>query len=267
MNAPSPMVAETQTSARGRVAIDHVEIVFGSGKNLTQALAPVTLDLEPGTFTALIGPSGCGKSTLMNAIAGFVFPSQGRICVDGVDVKGPDPEVGVIFQQYALFPWFTALGNVKFALKRLGLDREELDRRAREALAEVGLAGQELKYPGQLSGGMKQRVAIARTFSGAPKVMLMDEPFGALDAQTRISMHGLLMRIWQAHRATVLFITHDVDEALVLADRVHVMSRAPGRIIKTFDIAHARPRSAADFDMEQMRMRSEIHRLLRPPEE
>ncbi|MBM3607670.1 MAG: ABC transporter ATP-binding protein [Alphaproteobacteria bacterium] len=263
LRPPAPAAA----LSRGHVAIQDVEIIFRNGRNETQALAPVTLDLEPGTFTALIGPSGCGKSTLMNAIAGFVFPSAGRIDVNGVPVKGPDPEVGVIFQQYALFPWFTALGNVKFALKRFGLARDELERRAREALAETGLAGQEMKYPGQLSGGMKQRVAIARTFSGAPKVLLMDEPFGALDAQTRISMHTLLMRVWQAHRATVLFITHDVDEALVLADRVYVMSRAPGRIIKTFDITHTRPRSAADFDMEQMRMRSDIHRLLRPPDE
>jgi len=253
-------------STPGHVRIDGLEIVFQSGRERTYALAPTMLELAPGTFTALIGPSGCGKSTLMNAVAGFVAPTSGAITIDGEPVKGPNPEVGIIFQQYALFPWFTALGNVKFALRRHKYRADELERRAKAALAEVGLAGQENKYPGQLSGGMKQRVAIARTFSGAPKVMLMDEPFGALDAQTRITMHDLLMRVWQTHRATVLFITHDVDEAIILADRVHVMSRAPGRIIATYDINQARPRSAADFDMEQMRMRSEIHRLLRPPE-
>jgi NitT/TauT family transport system ATP-binding protein len=249
---------------RGRVEIDGVEIAFHGKAGATLALAKTTLSLEPGTFTALIGPSGCGKSTLMNAVAGFVSPTVGVIRIDGNPVSGPDPEVGVIFQQYALFPWFTALGNVKFALKRFGLDAKELDVRARGALAEVGLAGQERKYPGQLSGGMKQRVAIARTFSGAPKVLLMDEPFGALDAQTRISMHDLLMNVWNAHRTTVLFITHDVDEALILADRIHVMSAAPGRIVRTLEVRQPRPRSLADFDATQLGMRAEIHRLLRP---
>jgi NitT/TauT family transport system ATP-binding protein len=263
MNEPSLNSGISSVAPHGHVAIDNVEIVFGAGRNRTHAVAPTTIELGPGTFTALIGPSGCGKSTLMNAVAGFVAPSAGVIRIDDEPVKGPNPEVGIIFQQYALFPWFTALGNVKFALKRFGLARAEEERRARLALAEVGLEGQERKYPGQLSGGMKQRVAIARTFSGAPKLLLMDEPFGALDAQTRITMHDLLMGVWEAHKATVLFITHDVDEALILADRIHVMSQAPGRIIETFDITEPRPRSLADFGHEQLRLRSEIHRLLR----
>lgn len=249
---------------RGLVRIDQVAIEFAGSNGPVAALLPTDLDLAPATFTALIGPSGCGKSTLLNAVAGFVTPSQGQILIDGAPVLGPDPEVGVIFQQYALFPWFSARGNVDFALKRLSLSREEREGRALDMLREVGLQGQERKFPGQLSGGMKQRVAIARTFAGEPKVLLMDEPFGALDAQTRITMHDLLMRIWQKHAATVLFVTHDVDEALVLADRIHVMSGAPGRIIRSFDLHHSRPRSAARFDAELLRLRSEILELLRP---
>jgi NitT/TauT family transport system ATP-binding protein len=262
------MVATLRSAPlRGRVEIDGVEIAFHGKAGATLALARTTLTVEPGTFTALIGPSGCGKSTLMNAVAGFVSPTAGAIRIDGNPVSGPDPEVGVIFQQYALFPWFTALGNVKFALKRFGLDGKELDVRARGALAEVGLAGQERKYPGQLSGGMKQRVAIARTFSGAPKGSSISSTFGALDAQTRMSMHDLLMNVWNAHRTTVLFITHDVDEALILADRIHVMSAAPGRIVRTLEVNQPRPRSLAEFDSAQLGMRAEIHRLLRPAPE
>ncbi|SFH69350.1 ABC transporter ATP-binding protein [Albimonas pacifica] len=254
---------DTRGPERGLVEIDHVAIDFPGKGGATRALTSTALRLEPGTFTAIIGPSGCGKSTLMNAVGGFLAPSEGQIRVDGKPVAGPDPEVGVIFQQYALFPWFTALGNVKFALRRLGLPRAELEARARAALAEVGLAGQERKYPGQLSGGMKQRVAIARTFAAGPKALLMDEPFGALDAQTRSRMHELLTQVWRAHRATVLFITHDVDEALVLADRIHVMSPAPGRIVETLDLDQPRPRSAARFDEVQLAARARILDLLR----
>jgi NitT/TauT family transport system ATP-binding protein len=163
-----------------------------------------------------------------------------------------------------LFPWFSAIGNVKFALRRFKLERAELERRARTALAEVGLQNQVLKYPGQLSGGMKQRVAIARTLSLEPKVLLMDEPFGALDAQTRLTMHRLLLKVWESHRPTVLFVTHDVDEGLLLADRVHIMSSAPGKIIRTYDISTPRPRAVEDFDRDMMIMRAEILRLLKP---
>ena len=177
---------------RGRVEFRAVEIAFDGRRGPTPAVTRTTLTLEPGTFTAIIGPSGCGKSTLLNAAAGFIAPAHGEILVDGAPVRGPDPEVGVIFQQYALFPWLTALGNVDFALRRFGFSRAERRAKAMAALAEVGLRGQEKKFPGQLSGGMKQRVAIARTFAGQPKALLMDEPFGALDAQTRGSMHDLL---------------------------------------------------------------------------
>lgn len=250
----------------GRVVIEGVMISFlASGGGEVQALARTSLTLEPGSFTALIGPSGCGKSTLLNTVAGFVPPSAGSIRIDGNFVTGPSPDVGVVFQQYALFPWFTAIGNVEFALKRLGLSRTERRMRALGALEEVGLAERANTYPSQLSGGMKQRVALARTFASNPKVLLMDEPFGALDAQTRISMQELLLGIWDAHRTTVLFVTHDVDEALLLSDRVHVMSTGPGRIVESIEVGSKRPRSVETVDAHFIANRNQIMKLLRRP--
>ena len=252
------------TEARGHVAIEGVEVRFGAGRRSAVALAPTDLALRPGTFTALVGPSGCGKSTLLNAVGGFTAPTSGKVTIDGRKVTGPSPDVGVVFQAYGLFPWFTALGNVAFALKRLKLGRDELAERALRSLREVGLDRYARHYPAQLSGGMKQRVAIARTLAGEPKVLLMDEPFGALDAQTRFSMHELLLRVWDLHRATVLFVTHDVDEALLLADAVHVMSAGPGRVIRSYAVDVPRPRSAARFDAALVDIRAEILELLRP---
>ncbi|WP_102222876.1 ABC transporter ATP-binding protein [Acidimangrovimonas sediminis] len=254
----------TRMTAEGDVRVDDVAIRFKGKDGPVTALDRTTLRLRPGTFTALIGPSGCGKSTLMNAIGGFVAPSGGAITIDGAEVTGPSAKVGVIFQQYALFPWFTALGNVRFALRRFGLPRAQEIERAHAALAEVGLGAHAGKFPQQLSGGMKQRVAIARTFACGPKVLLMDEPFGALDAQTRLGMHDLLMGVWQKHRATVLFVTHDVDEALLLADDVHVMSQAPGRLIRQYHLPQPRPRAFNRSGSELLDIREEILGLLRP---
>jgi len=247
-------------SAPGDILIDGVSINFGK----VPALLPTSLHLAPGSFTALIGPSGCGKSTLMNAVGGFVPIAGGRITIDGAEIAGPGPDRGFVFQSYALFPWFSALGNVRFALKRLGLPRAELERRSLAALDEVGLASQAHKFPAQLSGGMKQRVAIARTLAGAPKALLMDEPFGALDAQTRLDMQEMLLRAWEKHRTTILFVTHDVDEALLLADTIHVLSASPGRVIRSYHVPAPRPRSAELFDHEMLAVRAEIIRLLRP---
>jgi NitT/TauT family transport system ATP-binding protein len=256
--------AQPASAGSGRVRIECATVHFrGAGGKRVEALAETDLTLEPGSFTALIGPSGCGKSTLLNAVAGFVPTSSGAIRVDERLVRGPDPEVGVVFQQYALFPWFTAIGNVEFALKRFHMSATERRKEAHIALDEVGLRGRERVYPGQLSGGMKQRVALARTLASKPKVLLMDEPFGALDAQTRVSMHELLLRVWDAHRTTVLFITHDVDEALVLSDRVHVMSAAPGKIIETIEVKSARPRSVDNVDQGYLANRNHIMGLLR----
>jgi NitT/TauT family transport system ATP-binding protein len=251
----------------GRVGVEDVVIRFATRQGEMTALDRTRLTLEPGTFTALIGPSGCGKSTLMNAIAGFVTPSEGQLTLDAAPITGPSNDVGVIFQQYALFPWFTALGNVRFGLKQFGLSQAEEHHRARAALDEVGLTAHADKYPQQLSGGMKQRVAIARTFVVEPKVLLMDEPFGALDAQTRITMHSLLMGVWQKHRATVLFVTHDVDEALLLADEVRVMSQAPGRMIRQYSLPQPRPRAFSRSGQDLLDIREEILGLLRPTED
>ncbi|GAA5232400.1 ABC transporter ATP-binding protein [Verticiella sediminum] len=247
----------------GKVEIRNLRITYRTTSGAGLALDDTDLDLEPGSFVSLIGPSGCGKSSLLNALGGFITPSGGSIHVDGKLVKQPTPEVGVIFQQYALFPWFTAMGNIVFALKRFGLAEAELRDRAMEALREVGLAQHAKKYPGQLSGGMKQRVAVARTLASQPRVLLMDEPFGALDAQTRLSMHELLLRVWERHRITVLFVTHDVDEALLLSDLVHVMSAAPGRIIRTIEVPTPRPRSVNDVDVDVLSRRTEILHCLK----
>ncbi len=247
----------------GLVECSGVSIRFKARGVWTEALAPTELRLAPGSFTALIGPSGCGKSTLLNAIAGFVQPAAGGVAVDGAPVTGPSPEVGVVFQQYALFPWFTARGNVEFALRRLGLRRAERRAEADAALAEVGLHGRGDAFPAQLSGGMKQRVALARTLAARPKVLLMDEPFGALDAQTRASMHELLLGVWERRRTTVLFVTHDVDEALTLADRIHVMAAGPGRIIETIELGDRATRDGPAY----MDHRRRIIALLRHREE
>ena len=251
---------------KGRVNIGAVSVVFGNTADKTVALATTDLKLNPGTFTALIGPSGCGKSTLLNAVAGFIEPTDGKIYVDSRQVHGPHPSVGVIFQSFALFPWFTALGNVEFALKRFGLDREERRKRAIAALEEVELLDHARKFPGQLSGGMKQRVAIARTLAADPDVLLMDEPFGALDAQTRLRMHELLTDIWMKRRKTVLFVTHDVDEALRLADVVYVMSASHGRIIEKVPVELERPRPIDRMGDDFLALRSSLIGMLRHDE-
>lgn len=206
------------------------------------------LEFRPGSFTALLGPSGCGKSTVLNLVAGFVRPTEGRVAAGSAPVRGPGPDRGVVFQHYALFPWRTARGNVEFALKRLGLPRAERRNRALAALAEVGLADGAEKYPAQLSGGMQQRVALARALAAEPDVLLMDEPFGALDALTRTRMQTLLRELWQRRGTTVLFVTHDIDEALALAERVVVLGGSPGRVVAD----HAVPAGPPDPDLRSL---------------
>ncbi len=194
------------------------------------ALDNVSLAVKDREFVALLGPSGCGKSTLLYLVGGFLPVEQGTIAVENQPVAGPGPDRGIVFQHFALFPWKTVMQNVLYGLEKLGLQRDERARRAREFIELVGLAGFEDSYPAQLSGGMKQRAAIARTLAIDPRVLLMDEPFGALDAQTRSLMQGELLRIWQGSRKTVIFVTHDVQEAVFLAERVAVMSARPGHI-------------------------------------
>jgi NitT/TauT family transport system ATP-binding protein len=195
------------------------------------ALEDVSLDIAAREFVALLGPSGCGKSTLLYLIGGFLPTETGRIFIEGKPIGAPGPDRGIVFQHFALFPWKTVRANVLYGLERMGLAREERERRAQSFIDLVGLTGFEDSYPSQLSGGMRQRTAIARTLAFDPKILLMDEPFGALDAQTRGLMQSELLSIWERTPKTVIFVTHDVQEAVYLADRVAVMSARPGRII------------------------------------
>jgi NitT/TauT family transport system ATP-binding protein len=194
------------------------------------ALDEVSLEIGAREFVALLGPSGCGKSTLLYLIGGFLPVEKGAIRIEGAPVAAPGPDRGVVFQHFALFPWRTVRANVRYGLEKLGLPREEQERRAQAHIEMVGLKGFEDSYPSQLSGGMKQRAALARTLAVDPKMLLMDEPFGALDAQTRSLMQAELVAIWQRTPKTVLFVTHDVQEAVRLAQRVVVMSARPGKI-------------------------------------
>jgi NitT/TauT family transport system ATP-binding protein len=199
------------------------------------ALENVSLEVREREFVALLGPSGCGKSTLLYLIGGFLPTESGRILVDGKPVAGPGPDRGIVFQNFALFPWKTVRKNVLYGLERQPMPRAEREKRAQDFIDLVGLSGFEDSYPSQLSGGMKQRAALARTLAFEPRTLLMDEPFGALDAQTRSLMQGELLAIWERARKTVIFVTHDVHEAVYLAERVAVMSARPGRIKAVVD--------------------------------
>jgi NitT/TauT family transport system ATP-binding protein len=232
------------TDATGRIEITDLGIVFGGNGRRVEAVRRFTLMTTPGEFVALLGPSGCGKSTVLNAVAGFVRPTAGRVVVDGELVTRPGADRGMVFQQHSLFPWKTVLGNVEFGLKMRGAGKAERRSQAYAYLSLVGLTGFERVYPWELSGGMQQRVGIARVLVNRPSVMLMDEPFGALDAQTRLAMQELLLRVWREVRTTVLFVTHDIDEALFLADRVVVMTARPGQIRDLVEVKLARPRAA-----------------------
>ena len=201
------------------------------------ALDNVSLSVRDREFVALLGPSGCGKSTLLYLVGGFLPVEAGSIVVEDRPVAGPGPDRGIVFQHFALFPWKTVLQNVLYGPEKLGLPKDERERRARDFIDLVGLAGFEDSYPSQLSGGMKQRAAIARTLAVDPRILLMDEPFGALDAQTRSLMQDELLRIWQRSRKTVIFVTHDVQEAVFLAERIAVMSARPGRVKEIVEIA------------------------------
>ncbi len=223
---------------RGRVAIERLEIRFGG----QAAVADFSLRVEPGEFVCLLGPSGCGKSTVLNSVAGFIPPSRGQVAVDGAVVTGPGPERGMVFQQHSLFPWKTVRDNVAFGPRMQGRSKAEADALARRYLDLVGLGSSADRYPATLSGGMAQRVGIARALVNHPSVLLMDEPFGALDAQTRAIMQESLLRLWSRIGNTVLFVTHDIDEALFLSDRVVVMSAAPGRVLLDLTVDLPRPR-------------------------
>jgi len=230
--------------ATGRIEITDLGMRFGRDARTVEAVRRFTLMTTPGEFVALLGPSGCGKTSVLNAVAGFVLPTVGRVVVDGEIVTQPGADRGMVFQQHSLFPWKTVLGNVEFGLKMSGVGKKERKSQAHAYLSLVGLTGFEHAYPTELSGGMQQRVGIARALVNRPRVLLMDEPFGALDAQTRLTMQELLLGVWREVRTTVLFVTHDIDEALFLADRVVVMTGRPGQIRDLVEVKLARPRAA-----------------------
>jgi len=231
--------------AQGRIEIERLALRVGHGAQAFEAVQDISLTVDAGEFVCLLGPSGCGKSTLLGALAGHLTPGRGSIKVDGCTVDGPNAERGLVFQHHTLFPWRRVIDNVAFGLKMQGVPRAERRRRALELLELVGLQDFAQHYPAQLSGGMKQRVEIARVLINRPRVILMDEPFGALDAQTRLMMQQLLLELWARIKTTIVFITHDIDEALFLADRIVVMSPRPGRIIEEIAIDFARPRDAS----------------------
>lgn len=211
-----------------------------AGRHVT-ALQGLSLEVAAGDFVAVVGPSGCGKTTLLNMIAGFIPSSGGEILVDGRRVEGPGRDRGVVFQSFALFPWRTVLDNVAFGPKMRGVPKAERHRIAREYLELAGLAHAAERYPNELSGGMQQRVGVVRALANEPDVLLMDEPFASVDAQTRMTLQEELTRIWQERRPTVLFITHDVSEAVFLANRVVVLSR--GTVMDELDVSLPRPRA------------------------
>jgi len=232
-------VAKPAGTSPPRLRLDHVTIAFGRDKR--PAVDDVSLSIAPGEFVALLGPSGCGKSTLLNVFAGFRAPSKGRVFLDGEAHVGPSARCGVVFQRHSLFPWMSVIENVAFGPRRLGLPNPIGI--ARELLEMVGLGDVADAWPSSLSGGMQQRVGIARALATRPPVLLMDEPFGALDAQTRSLMQEELLAIWERLRPTVVFVTHDIEEAILLADRVVVMETHPGRIAREIEIQFARPRA------------------------
>ncbi len=207
------------------------------------AVDHLSLDVADREFISIVGPSGCGKSTLLRVIAGLVQPASGEVSLDGRRVTGPGADRGMVFQSYTLFPWLTVQGNVEFGPRLKAMPAAERVRLASEYIELVGLKGFERSYPKELSGGMMQRVAIARALANDPEVLLMDEPFGALDAQTRVIMQELLVNLWQRTPKTILFVTHDIDEALFLGDRVYIMTARPGRIKQVLDVHLPRPRA------------------------
>ena len=226
-----------------KLEVDRVSKRFGGDADEgTEALRDVSLNVAEGEFVCLLGPSGCGKTTLLRIIAGLESPTGGEVRVDGVPVTGPTPRLGMIFQDYSLYPWRRVIDNIAFGLELAGVEKAERLARAGEYLDLVGLGGFANSFPYELSGGMRQRVAVARALATDPAVVLMDEPFGALDAQTRNAMQRELLEIWTKTRKTVLFVTHSVDEAVFLADRIVVLSPRPGRVREIVEVREPRPR-------------------------
>src|SRR5438128_4084321 len=266
MNVPLRAEVETGTGpATAMIDIDRVSHMFQTaGRQSHLALSDISLRIEDGAFVSILGPSGCGKSTLLYIVGGFVNPTEGIAKVRGAAITGPGPDRGPVFQEFALFPWKNVLGNVMYGLRQQGVPRADAEAQSRRLVEMVGLKGFENFYPKELSGGMKQRVAIARTLAYHPAVLLMDEPSGALDAHTRTRLQNDLLNIWERDRKTVLFVTHSVDEAVFLSDRVVVMTRSPGRIKEVVEIDLPRPRRRSELllDPRYQKYVVEIERMI-----
>lgn len=250
-----------------RIQDVRLEYEVRGGKSVL-AISNISIDVPKNEFAVIVGPSGCGKSSLLYLIAGLAQPSGGEILLDDREIMGPGRDRGMVFQSYTLFPWLTVRENVEFGLKRRNVPAEEREKIVNRYLNDVGLAAFHESYPKQLSGGMMQRVAIARALANDPEILLMDEPFGALDSQTRTLMQQLLLRVWERDRKTVLFVTHDIDEAILLGDRVYVMTSRPGRLKEEILVPIPRPRSAGmvmDPDFIELKrkildlLKNEIH--------
>jgi NitT/TauT family transport system ATP-binding protein len=258
---------EPQSSKGGNtplLVVDEVTLRYAGAGGGVLALDDASLDVAPNEFCVIVGPSGCGKSTLLYLIAGLAEATSGRIMLGERQVSEPGPDRGMVFQSYTLFPWLTVRQNIGYGLKRKGLPQAERTKITDHYLQQIGLTPFADHYPSQLSGGMKQRVAIARALANDPALLLMDEPFGALDSQTRGSMQKLLLKIWEQAQKTVLFVTHDIDEALLLGDRVLVMTARPGKIKAEIKVDLPRPRSTAmalepDFIALKRRIISLLH--------
>src|SRR5262245_32388294 len=242
-DVPPSLWLQPRSGSTGHVAFEDIVVRLGNAGAPRLILDRISLDIPAGQFVCVLGPSGCGKSTLLNVLAGFVAPAGGRASVDGDLVTAPGADRGVVFQDPTLFPWKTVIENVSLGPLLAGIGAVEAERIGRSLLARVGLSARADNFPKQLSGGMQQRVGIARALANNPRVLLMDEPFGALDAQTRAMMQRVLLDVWTEFGVTVLFITHDIDEAVILADRIVIMSASPGRIIDDIAVPLARPRA------------------------
>jgi NitT/TauT family transport system ATP-binding protein len=238
-------VSEGFPSAAGFVEVKHYGLSYDTPDGDVEAVHDVSIRVYPGEFVSIIGPSGCGKSTLLNTVAGFLKPTTGTVSVDGQPIERPSADRGMVFQQYSLFPWKTVRQNVEFGLKMQGRSRHSRETAARTLLGLAGLLQFENQYPESLSGGMKQRVGIVRALATGPKVLLLDEPFGSLDAQTRVIMQQILTNMWQRLKISVLFVTHDIDEAIFQSDRVYCMTARPGTIKAEIMVPLERPRQQA----------------------
>ena len=252
-----PVTAKALRPKHRRIVVRGLRKQFTDIARQEEVVALDGIDLEIGDdeFLTVLGPSGCGKTTLLNIVAGFEGATGGEVQVDGEAVLKPGPDRGVVFQEYALFPWLTVAQNIEFGLRERGVPKAQRQARVRQQIASVGLSGFEQRYPQELSGGMRQRVALARVLVNHPKILLMDEPFAALDAQTRTIMQQELLRMWSAERRTAIFITHNIEEAILLGDRVVVMTARPGRVKDIVAVDLPRPRDVTSTEFNQIRRR------------